>query len=121
MEALLDTNILVEILKNNHKTIYEVEQFEIHYISTISAMELYYGALNKQELNKIDKFINIFNLIHIDQGISTLAKKLSLEYAKSHSLDIPDALIAATSISTSIPLLTYNKKDFRFIKNLQLC
>ena len=63
MEIILDTNILIEILKNNKQTIKEVEEYDIHYISVITAMELFYGAFNKMELQKLKKFIELFNII----------------------------------------------------------
>ena len=99
MEVILDTNILIEILKNNEETIELVQKFNTHYISVISAMELYYGAFNKTELNKLKKFVELFNIININEEISDLSKKLVFDYAKSHSLDIPDSLIAATAKS----------------------
>ena len=83
-------------------------------------MELYYGAFNKIELNKLKKFVELFHIININEEISDLSKKLVFDYAKSHSLDIPDSLIAATAIINNINLLSYNKKDFKFINNLKL-
>jgi predicted nucleic acid-binding protein len=120
MEIILDTNILIEILKNNKKTIEEVEQYHIHHISSITAMELFYGAFNKEELQKLKKFIALFNIIPLNENISNTAVDLVYEYSKSHSLDIPDSLIASTAINAKIPLLSYNKKDFKFIENLEL-
>lgn len=38
----------------------------------------------------------------------------------SHGLAIPDALIAATSLETGLRLFTYNVRDFKFIKGLNL-
>jgi predicted nucleic acid-binding protein len=35
-------------------------------------------------------------------------------------ISVPDCFIAATSIITGFPLLTYNHKDFSFIEELQL-
>jgi tRNA(fMet)-specific endonuclease VapC len=35
-------------------------------------------------------------------------------------LDIPDSLIAASALKINLPLLSYNKKDFKFIDNLIL-
>ena len=53
---LLDTNVLIEILKGNKQTIHKVESFDVALlVSSISVMELYYGALNKAELNKLEK------------------------------------------------------------------
>jgi predicted nucleic acid-binding protein len=119
-KIILDTNILIEILKNNTKTIEEVEKFNIHYISAITKMELFYGALNKQELAKITKFIALFNIIPLNEHISDISTNLIYQYAKSHTLDIPDSLIAATSLYTNYPLLTYNTKDFKYIENINL-
>ncbi len=42
------------------------------------------------------------------------------KYAKSHSLDIPDALIAATAIVNNFKLFTYNLKDFKYIEDLHI-
>ena len=39
---------------------------------------------------------------------------------KSHNLQIDDALIAATSITMDIELITYNVSDFRFIHKIKL-
>jgi len=52
--TVLDTNVLIEILKNNQQTIKKVESFAPPlFVSVISAMELIYGALNNKELKKI--------------------------------------------------------------------
>ena len=120
-KIILDTNILIEILKNNQNTIKAIEQYNYHYISVITKMELFYGALNKQETLKLKKFLELFEVIDIDKNISTLADDLVYTYAKSHNLNIPDALIAATSIISQIPLFTYNTKDFKYIDNINLC
>lgn len=83
-------------------------------------MELIYGARNKQEVSKLEQFIAKFELITLNANISTIALKLITTFAKSHDLDIPDALIAATAIDQKLGLLTYNARDFRFITTLNL-
>lgn len=119
-KIILDTNILIEILKNNQSAIKSVEQFDIHFISDITKMELFYGARNKQELEKLNKFSELFEIIPVDKNISKKATKLVYQYAKSHSLNIPDALIASTSLESKIKLFTYNLKDFKYIDNIEL-
>jgi predicted nucleic acid-binding protein len=119
-KIILDTNILIEILKNNKATIEEVEKYEIHYISEITKMELFYGALNKAELEKLHKFISLFTVIPINENISATASKLIYQYAKSNNLNIPDGLIAATSLESGIKLFTYNMKDFKYIEGIDL-
>ena len=83
-------------------------------------MELYYGALNKKELNKIKKCIYSLNVHQINSSISEISIELIEEYSKSHNLMIPDAIIAATAISLQLDIFTYNIKDFSFIKELKL-
>ena len=119
-KIILDTNILIEILKNNQTTIDKVEQYSEHYISSITKMELYYGAFNKQETQKIKRFLELFKVIELNETISEIATNLIYKYAKSHNLDIPDSLIAATSLYANIELFTYNTKDFKFIDNINL-
>ncbi len=119
--VLLDTNILIEILKANQTTIREIKNINTKFaISSISKMELFYGALNKQELKKLKEFTNTFIIIDINEQISLTATNLIFSYAKSHNLDIPDALIASTALYYDIKLFTYNLKDFQYIENLKL-
>ncbi len=117
----LDTNILIEILKNNPSTLQKLQELGSNLsVSSITAMELLYGARNKQELAKLQSFLNMFEIIHLDHTTSKKALELVAKYAKSHSLDIPDAMIAASCLINSAKLFTYNMKDFRFIPDLTL-
>ena len=119
--TLLDTNVLIEILKGNPQTLETVESLDGPLaISSISAMELFYGARDKAESRKLERFVTLFRLLHIDESISAKAMALIRAYAKSHSLDIPDSLIAATALSRNCRLMTCNIKDFRYIDGLEL-
>ena len=52
---LCDTNVIIEVLKKNLTVIQSIEKIGLDKIaiSVVTAMELYYGALNKAELKKI--------------------------------------------------------------------
>ena len=118
---LLDTNILIEILKGNEDIIKRIEDVQgILAISIVSEMELYYGARDKRELKKLERFCALFDSVPVTENISITAKRLVLSYAKSHSLMIPDALIAATALEMKARLMTLNIKDFRYIEGLKL-
>ena len=114
---LCDTNILIELYKNNSSIIAELKKIGQPNlsISIVTAGELIYGAINKRELGKILKDIAHLNLLHIDKLIGELHIELI-----SHNLTLPDALIAATALHHAIPLYTLNKKDFRYIPELKL-
>ena len=118
--TLLDTNVLIEILKGNQSTLEIVESLPYTAISSITVMELYYGALNKAELKQLEKFVALFKIVHLNEQISINSENLIKTYAKSHTLDIPDSLIASTALVQGYKLFTYNIKDFRFIENLEL-
>jgi predicted nucleic acid-binding protein len=83
-------------------------------------MELYYGALNKADLRGIKKYLEAFEIIHINHEISQLGIDLVEKYAKSHNLNLPDALIGAAAITYDMELYTLNLKDFRYIEGLKL-
>jgi len=118
---VLDTNILIEVLKANKKTIEKVQSFTDELvISSITVMELYYGALNKAELKEIEKFVLLFNVFHVTEQVSIKSTELIFKYAKSHTLDIPDSLIASTALVLEAKIFTYNRKDFQYIDGLTL-
>ena len=119
---LVDTNIFIEVFKGNSAVFATVQSAgpENLALSAITAMELYYGALNRLELQRIRKNLSAFHVINISTAISETATRLIETYAKSHNLQIPDALIAATAIETHSELLTLNVRDFRFISGLAL-
>lgn len=119
---LCDTNIIIEILKGNKRTINIIESIGLENIaiSSVTVMELYFGALNKRELNKIKKHLQALNIVHFDTDISESAIKLIERFSKSHGLQIPDAIIAATAITSKIKLFTFNLKDFKYIDGLKL-
>ena len=119
---LCDTNVIIEILKGNKRTINIIESIGLENIaiSSVTVMELYFGALNKRELNKIKKHLQALNIVHFDTDISESAVKLIERFSKSHGLQIPDAIIAATAMTSKIKLFTLNLKDFKYIDGLKL-
>ena len=120
-KIVLDTNILIEILKGNKTIIEKLESLNSEFqISSITVMELYYGALNKTELFQLKKFISLFHVVEVNENISSISTELIFQYAKSHNLAIPDSLIASTAISVDSKLLTLNLKDFKYIDGLLL-
>ena len=118
---LLDTNILIEVLKNNEEIVRLLNEMQEEFaISSITQMELYYGAFNKAEIRKLEKFFANFEIIYLNEEIARVATDLIKRYAKSHNLDIPDSLIAASAIVQNCTLFTLNRRDFWYIDNIKL-
>ena len=119
---LIDTNILIEIYRNNTTIVDAVKKIgqDNIAVSDITCAELYYGARNKKELQTIAKDLKKLDILAIQTEISSKAVALVEKYALSHKLDIPDALIASTAIYHNLPLYTLNMKDFVFIEGIKL-
>jgi tRNA(fMet)-specific endonuclease VapC len=119
---LCDTNILIEIYRDNAKIIEAVKQIgqENIAVSDVTCAELLYGARNKKELQTIRKDLNKLTVLPIQSSISSLAVELVEKYALSHKLSLPDALIASTAITHNMELYTLNLKDFRFLEDVKL-
>jgi predicted nucleic acid-binding protein len=119
---LTDTDVIINFLKGTEKTKQALNQIGLVNIaiSTITLMELYYGAFDKRELQKIKSNLSTFPIFKIDEKVSDIAIGLIEKYSKSHNLEIPDALIASIAICKEAELFTYNIRDFKFIKELKL-
>ena len=120
--VLCDTNIIIEVFKNNSEIIKVLKGIgqENLSVSVITVQELVYGARNKAELKKIMSGIQSITTYYVNDDISKLSLKLMLDYSLSNRLSIPDSYIASTSLFYKIPLYTLNKKDFKYIPDLVL-
>lgn len=119
---LCDTNILIEFYRGNPAILDVLHEVGVQdlAISVITAGELFYGAQDKRELRKIQRHLALLNQIALDADISTRFVLLLENYALSHKLSVPDALIAATAICHELPLYTLNTKDFHFLPEIRL-
>lgn len=119
---LCDTNIFIEIYRDNSQIIETVKQIGQGNIavSDVTCAELLYGARNKKELQIIRKDLNKLTVLPIQSIISKLAVELVEKYFWSHKLSLPDALMTSTAITHGIKLYTLNLKDFRFLDEVKL-
>jgi len=111
---LCDTNILIEFYKNNQVIVQELRQIGSHFIavSVITQAELYFGALNKQELATIRQHLRMIHRYSIDTSTASCFIDLMERYSLSHKPGIPDMLIAATALVYDLELYTLNIRDF---------
>ncbi|OHD93279.1 MAG: hypothetical protein A2019_00795 [Sulfurimonas sp. GWF2_37_8] len=98
----------------------DTKNIDKYCFNSIVDMEILAGVKNKRDLHTTNKKLNLFKTIDIDQEVLTLARNLMNSYTLSHDMGIYDAIIAATCLVYDLPLWTYNKKDFRFIEELEL-
>ncbi len=120
--VICDTNIFINYLNNDEKTIEKLQEIGLENIamSAITAMELLQGMSNKTELRKMQKTIKQYNVIDFTNQVSELSVQLIEQFTLSNCLQIPDSIIGATAIVYDLPLFTYNTKDFKFMPNIRL-
>jgi predicted nucleic acid-binding protein len=119
IDYLIDTNIFIAILKGDKglKTFIESNPCGL---DTTVYVELIQGAKDKLEVQKIEKYLTRFELVHFSKEISQRTIKLIRTYSKSHGLMFGDATIAANCLENDLTLITFNVKDFRFIQDLKI-
>ncbi|MGI8786785.1 MAG: PIN domain-containing protein [Pyrinomonadaceae bacterium] len=105
IEYLIDTNVFIAILKGNIKLKSFIESLVCALDTTIYA-EMIQGAKNKTEVQKIEKYLTRFELIHFDKDVSQKTIELIRTYSKSHGLMFGDAVIAATCLENDLTLIT---------------
>ena len=122
-KILIDTDILIDVARSVNIAIERLNaetQTASLKISIITQMELIIGCRNKTELQHLQRFLQRYEVIPLDETISNKARQLLEEDYLSHGLLIPDAFIAATALVREIPLLSKNQRDYRFISQLNL-
>ncbi len=122
-DLLVDTDILIDVARGAEEAVRALEAWETERaigISAITYMELLVGCRNKREQRAVEQFVERFELVLVNARITEEAIRLLQRYRLSHGLMIADALIAATAIVESIPLVSKNQRDYRFIEGLEL-
>ena len=111
--TLLDTDVFIDYFRGVELAKDYIEGIPVNKRATtdITLMELFKGARNKEELENIDKFIkrNIFIVLPVSASPSRRAVQILRRYTLQKGLGLPDALIAAVTISADGKLITGNK------------
>jgi len=77
---------------------------------------------NKNEFTELRKALRSWNtkILFISEEISAKAMFYVEKHYLSHSLEMADALIAATAVANQLPILTANDKHYKMIKELRV-
>lgn len=116
--VFVDSCIVIDYI--NGKLKLDRDAIEKYCFNSIVDMEVLVGVKNKRDLNTTNKKLNLFKNISIDQEVMDLARNLLDKYVLSHGMSIYDSIIAATCMIYDLSLWTHNKKDFKYIEELQL-
>lgn len=113
MTYLLDSNILVDYLRNRPEAVEFLENLAtVPQISAVTVAELYAGVREGPERKILEQLVSDIVVVDIDKDIAVRAGLLRRQYLKSHGLEIADAIIAATAHAEGSELVTLNRKHF---------
>jgi predicted nucleic acid-binding protein len=120
---LVDTDVLIWVTRKDPQACAFLDSFDNDpMLSDVTYMELIQGAKNKREAQAIDKALKTMEVLRlpITTHISEQAVSLVRRYFHSHSMQLADALIAATALEHGLVLATGNLKHFEIVEGLQL-
>jgi len=108
MNAVLDTNILIDFLQGHRSAKRELNRYQHPAISLITWMEILVGAETEEEEQVLRKFLSRFHLLQIEEDVAELAVSLR----KTRRLRLPDTIIWSSAQSRNMLLVTRNTRDF---------
>jgi predicted nucleic acid-binding protein len=108
MNALFDTNILIDYLNGVEASRKELDRYDARFISIVTWMEVLAGAHDAGEGDVIEMFLRDFQLVEITRPIGREA----VEIRRRRRIRLSDALIWASARAQSALLVTRNTKDF---------
>jgi len=119
---IIDTDVLIWYSRGYQEAIDFIHSLDKFNISVVTYIEIIQGVRNKKELNSFKKALGVLktHVIQVDEIISTKAMFFIEQYTLSHSMELADALIGATSIIKQIPLVTGNIKHYKHLPGIKV-
>lgn len=108
MNAVVDTNILIDYLNGWEEARRELDSFDAIYISLLSWMEILVGASEGDEESEIREFLRRFRVHPVAEGVAERV----VEIRRRDKIRLPDAIIWATAQHLGLLLVTRNTRDF---------
>lgn len=99
MNAVVDTNILIDYLNGSTKARTELDKFETVFISLISWMEILIGTDEGDEESEVRAFLRRFQIYPLDEGVAERA----VEIRRREKIRLPDAVIWAIAQAARPP------------------
>jgi tRNA(fMet)-specific endonuclease VapC len=120
--VLIDTNVIIDSFRGKQRAKEHLDALRGKIcISSVTVLELYRGARSQRRKDELQEQLKAYAIIEVDTRISAKAVEVMKKYnSGNQDVFVADCLIAATAMVHGLPLLTYNTRDFDFIKELVL-
>ena len=128
MTYLLDSNVCIRLINNSSRAVttrLAAQQPEDIYVSTITQLELYYGAYRSAQQSRnleiLQRFFSQFTIIPLDPKAAPIAGRIRAELAAMGTPIGPNDLqIAAIAVANNLILVTHNVREFNRVNGLIL-
>ena len=119
---IINTDVIIWYMRGNKKAYKVIEDQQGFFTSVVTYIELIQGMRNKNELIELRRAFREWNtrILYINEEISSKAMFYIERHYLTHSLQLADALIAATALVNGLPMLTGNDKHYTMIKELEI-
>ncbi len=122
--SLIDTDILIFLLKNNKNVIERSKEYQQEFgqlkISELTYYECLRGYKNNKSTKKLELFLKLIEMIEVIPLTKNIYNKASEIYVKLRKNGFPtgefDLLIATTAIENDLSIVTNNTKHYIKIK-----
>ena len=116
---LVDTCVLIDSLRDRPAVIEFWRRVQGRpSVSVVTVAELYAGARNHREESGIERLLASMLVRDIDLTTARLAGRFCRDFRRSHGVEMPDALIAATARVHGARLVTRNVRHFPMLDDL---
>jgi predicted nucleic acid-binding protein len=125
-KCLVDTSVLIALFRKNEDAKFALDTLMANdaYICDITFMEILAGCSNVEKREYAVNLLEAYGLLKNNEKISDISMQLMKRYCIQRTgqpiLRLADCLIAAFAVYHKMELLTFNKKDFDFIKDIYI-
>lgn len=123
-QFVIDSSILIAHLRGDKRAKNVLSKVEYQYISTLTATELFIGAVSKKHLSEVNKILKDVEIVDVSLTIAKHAafiiRKNPDFFGKKVLHGVIDAFIVATGIYLQIPILTLDKRHFSRFKSKEI-
>lgn len=107
MRLLLDTNVLIDVLKGETTARDWLEEQQQPAVSVITWIEVLVGC-RTAESQTVEAWLDSFERLSLDRDVA----RESVQARRRHGLKVPDAIVLATARCHGLTLATRNSQDF---------
>ena len=113
LKALLDTNVIIALLKNEGNISNILSNYSKVYISVVSILEFQsFQNISESDLVLFDRFLSLIIVVDLSQSNYLLLKEI-IAIRKIKTRKLRDAIIVGTSIVLNADLFTSDRFFFK--------